>query len=241
MLTSSGSALKASRNELSMTGSPRASRSGMPWPFRNTITERPTGAPQSSSVISVPVALNHTMSRSRSPSAGRPAEHRVGPAELRHRAGEGGQVAELLGPFPVHPGDRVVLAVGVVVAALGAADLVPAQQHGHALGQQQRADQVAPLAGPQVVDGRVVGRALGPAVPGPVVVGAVPVVLAVGLVVLVVVGDQVVDGEAVVRGDEVDRRGRAPAVVLVQVGRAGDTGRELAQRAGLAAPEVPDR
>ena len=67
------------------------------------------------------------------------------------------------------------------------------------------------LAGAQGDDVRVVGRALGAAVPRPVVVGAVAVVLAVGLVVLVVVGDQVAQGEAVVHGDQVDRRGRSPA------------------------------
>ncbi len=88
---------------------------------------------------------------------------------------------------------------------------------------------------------RVVGRALDAAVPGAVVVRAVPVVLTVGVVVLVVVGHQVVEREAVVRGDEVDRRERPPPVVLVQVGRTGDPGRELAQRRRLATPEVAHR
>ena len=60
----------------------------------------------------------------------------------------------------------------------------------------------------------IVGRALDAAVPGLVVVVAVAVVLAVRLVVLVVVGDQVVQREAVVRGDEVDARVRPAAVVL---------------------------
>ena len=69
---------------------------------------------------------------------------------------------------------------------------------------------------------------------------AVPVVLAVGLVVLVVVRDQVGEGEAVVGGDEVDRVERLAAVVLVEVGRAGDPAGELGQRGRLAAPEVAD-
>ena len=37
-----------------------------------------------------------------------------------------------------------------------------------------------------------------------------------------VVGDEVGEREAVVGGDEVDRRGRVPAVVLVEVARAGE-------------------
>ena len=118
---------------------------------------------------------------------------------------------------PVHPGDLVVLAVGVVVASLGAPDLVAGQQHRDALRQQQRGEEVALLPRPQREHRLVVGRALDAAVPGPVVVAAVPAVLAVGLVVLVVVGDKVLQGEAVVAGDEVDRGDRAPAVLLVEV------------------------
>ncbi len=46
--------------------------------------------------------------------------------------------------------------------------------------------------------------------------------LAVGVVVLVVVGDQVTNGEAVMGRDEVDRGVGAPAGVLVEVGGAGE-------------------
>ena len=83
-----------------------------------------------------------------------------------------------------------------------------------------------------------VGLALDAAVVGAVVVGAVAVVLAVGLVVLVLVGDQVAQGEAVVRGDEVDRRERQPAVVAVEVRRAGEPVGEVADAAGAVRPEV---
>ena len=106
--------------------------------------------------------------------------------------------------------DLVVLAVGVVVAALGAAQLVAGVEHRHAGRQQQGAEQVADRparAAPAIV--RVVGRALDAVVPRPVVVAAVAVALAVGLVVLVVVRRQVGEREAVVRGDEVDRGDRA--------------------------------
>ena len=48
-----------------------------------------------------------------------------------------------LGKAPVEPGDLVVLAIGVVVAALRAAELVAGQQHRHALRQEQRREQVA--------------------------------------------------------------------------------------------------
>jgi hypothetical protein len=58
------------------------------------------------------------------------------------------------------------------------------------------------------------GLALGAAIPGEVVVGAVAVVLAVGLVVLAVVGDEIGEREAVVGGDEVDAVDQELAVVL---------------------------
>ena len=66
----------------------------------------------------------------------------------------------------------------------------------------------------------------------------VVVVLAVGLVVFLVVGDQVPQRETVVRGDEVDRGHRPPGGVLVEIGRAGQPRSELVEGGGLAAPVV---
>ena len=65
-----------------------------------------------------------------------------------------------VGVLPVVPGDLVVLAVGVVVAVLGAADLVAAEEHGHALRQEQRGQEVALLAAAQRDD--VARRRSGP-------------------------------------------------------------------------------
>ena len=49
---------------------------------------------------------------------------------------------------------------------------------------------------------------------------AVAVVLAVRLVVLVVVGDEVVEREAVMRGDEIDAGPGLAAAAVEQVGRS---------------------
>ena len=65
---------------------------------------------------------------------------------------------------------------------------------------------------------------------------AVAVVLEVGLVVLLVVGDEVGEREAVVRSDVVDARVRPPAAPAVQVARAGEAARELADQAAVALP-----
>src|SRR3954469_7268808 len=75
-------------------------------------------------------------------------------------------------------------------------------------------------------------------VPRPVMALAVPVLLAVGVVVLVVVRDEVAQCEAVVGGDEVDAGVRLSAVVLVQIGAARQPRGELAERRLLTAPIV---
>ena len=51
-----------------------------------------------------------------------------------------------VGMLPVEPGHFVVLAVAVVVAALRAPDLVAAEEHRHALGEEQRRQEVALLS-----------------------------------------------------------------------------------------------
>ncbi len=142
---------------------------------------------------------------------------------------------------PVVPGDLVVLAVGVVVAALGTPGLIAAEQHRDTLREQQRGQEIALLPAAQRQHPLVVRVALGAAVPGPVVALSVRPVLAVGLVVLFVVGDQVAQGEAIVGSDEVDACPRMPGVGLVEVGAAGKAGGELAEGSGLTAPEVPHR
>src|SRR5665647_3979805 len=97
-------------------------------------------------------------------------------------------MALVLGQLPVDPRELVVLAVDVVVAALGSTDLVAMGDHRDTLAEQKRGEEVALLLPAQGVDGGVVGFALCPAVPGPVVALAVVVGLSVGIVVLVVVG-----------------------------------------------------
>src|ERR1035438_7308271 len=147
-------------------------------------------------------------------------------------------MALVLCELPVDPGELIVLAVDVVVATLGSADLVAVGDHRDTLAEQERGQEVALLLLAQGVDGWVVGLALGPTVPGPVVALTVLVALSVGLVVLLVEGHEVPQGETVVCYDEVDRGDRAPGRVLVQVAGSREPRGELAQGRRLAAPEV---
>src|SRR5579872_5237963 len=136
----------------------------------------------------------------------------------------------VVGLVPMSPGNLVVLAVCVVVAALSAADFVARQHHRHALREHQRSDKVARLPCAQFIYLRVIGRSLRSAVPRPVVALAVAIIFPVRLIVLIVVRDQIVKREAVMRGDEVDARARTPSAPRIQVRTAGDARGEFVER-----------
>ena len=121
----------------------------------------------------------------------------------------------------------VVLAVGVVVAVLGARELVARQDHRGAAGKEQRRQHVAHLPEADRADVGVVGRAFGSVVVREVVGVTVAVLLAVRLVVLVVVGDEVVEREAVMGGEEVHRCPRLAAALVEQVRGGGDARGEV--------------
>jgi hypothetical protein len=82
----------------------------------------------------------------------------------------------------------------------------------------------------------VVGRAFHAEVAAQLVVAAVAVALAVGLVVLARIRHQVGEGEAVVHGNEVHRRGRLALVVAEQVVGSAEAARELAAVDAAAQP-----
>ena len=105
---------------------------------------------------------------------------------------------------PVKPTDIAVLAIGIVVAPLGTAHLVAHEQHRRAGRQHLQREKVLDLAVAQRLDRRIVGRSFRAAVPAQIVIRTVAIVLAVGLVVLVVVRDQIIESKAVMAGYEID-------------------------------------
>ena len=62
--------------------------------------------------------------------------------EIDEALHEGEQALVLPGQFPIEPTDLIVLAVGVVVALLGAPCFVAHQQHGGALREQEQGEAV---------------------------------------------------------------------------------------------------
>ena len=105
---------------------------------------------------------------------------------------------------PIEPADLAVAAIGVIVAALRAPHFVAHHEHRRTDRKQGQREEVLDLSVAQPLHLGVVARPLDAAVPAPVIVRAVAVVFAVRLVVLDVVGDEVVQREPVVAGDEVD-------------------------------------
>src|SRR5829696_3390026 len=85
---------------------------------------------------------------------------------------------------PVAPAEIVVLAVGVVVAALGAADFIAAEKHRRALGQEEGGQKVSLLPSTNGEDLRVGRRALTAVIAGDVVVGTVPIILPIHPIIL---------------------------------------------------------
>ena len=92
----------------------------------------------------------------------------------------------------IEPTEFVVLAICIVVALLGTADLISGQKHRRADRQHIEEQKVLHLAISESLnfcDGSWPFRA---AIPTVVVVGAVPVLFAIGLVVLVVVRHKII-------------------------------------------------
>ena len=105
---------------------------------------------------------------------------------------------------PVQPGQIIVLRIGIVVAFLRAPELVARRQHDRAARRKQRR-QKARASRCALADDFGIGRlAFDAIVPGQILVVAVTVVLAIGLVVLALIAKQVGQRDAVMRGDEID-------------------------------------
>src|SRR5262249_21085324 len=85
------------------------------------------------------------------------------------------------------------------------------------------------------------GRPLDAAIPAEIAVVPVAILLAVRLVVLLVVADEIGEGEPVMGGDEVDAGPGATPGMAEDVGGAGEARGEVGDDPFIALPEAPDR
>src|SRR5690606_16732341 len=89
-------------------------------------------------------------------------------------------------------------------------------------------------------DRRIVRFPFDPTVPRGIVVVPVAVVLAVRVVVLFGIGDQIAQREAVMYGQKVDAVARLAPGEIEDLGRAGHLARQRPDLAGAALPELAD-
>src|SRR5258708_16954914 len=113
--------------------------------------------------------------------------------------------------MPVEPGYLVVLAVGVVAAALRAREFVAGLQHGYTLRKEQRRQYIAHLPLAQLDYGGIVGKPLGSAIPAQIVVVTGGVGVEIGFVVPLIVGNQIAQREAGLCRRQIDACGRVVA------------------------------
>jgi hypothetical protein len=105
---------------------------------------------------------------------------------------------------PIQPIRVIVLAISVVVSPLATPNLIAHHKHGHTYRQHGSDEEVFHLPIAESFYFRIVCRPFESAVPTPVILVAVAVVLAILFVVLVIVCDNIVQREPIVARYEVD-------------------------------------
>ena len=94
--------------------------------------------------------------------------------------------------------------MGAVVALLDPPDFVSCQQHRHPSRERENRHHILDLTLAQRLNGWIVCRSFNTTIPAQIVIAAIPVLLTVELVVFVLVGRQVIEGKAIMAGDETD-------------------------------------
>src|SRR5262245_41137930 len=105
---------------------------------------------------------------------------------------------------PVEPAHLVVLTISVVVPVLSPSYFVAHRYHRDAQRKHRHGQEVLDLAISQPFHLGILARTFHAAVPAAVIIGAVAILLSVCFVVLSVVGNKVVECEAIVTRDKID-------------------------------------
>ena len=159
------------------------------------------------------------------------------PAQRDHTSHELQHVPLCLNQAPIEPGELVVLTPCVVIAALGPPDFVAGQQHWDASTDHQDHNEVLCLTATEGDHGGILRLAFNPAVPAQVVVGAVTVAFAIGLVVLMIVTNKVTKSETVVASDEINAVRWQSSVIRVEIAATGNATGYFADDDAVAAQE----
>src|SRR5256884_6494301 len=130
----------------------------------------------------------------------------MGAAKRDHSPGEAMNLPVLFEKAPVQPADGVILAVRVIVTSLGPTKFVSAQQHRDATRNKECEEKILDQAISQGFDIGGIAWAFNSAIVAVIGIGAVPPVLAVFLIVLLSIGNQIIQCESVMTGDKIDRK-----------------------------------
>src|SRR5205085_7101963 len=91
---------------------------------------------------------------------------------------ESQQIVMAFDARPIHPVQRIVLAIRIVIPLLRPANLIAHQQHRHALAEEQHRQGILYLPLTQAENFRIGRGTLSPAIPRMIVIRAVAIVLA---------------------------------------------------------------
>ena len=122
---------------------------------------------------------------------------------------------------PVKPGDFIILTVGIIISILRISKFISGQKHGGPAAAKQHSKCIPAHFFPEGKNIRILCKAFCSAVPAIIGIGTVRIVPAVGFVMLLVVGVQIVKGKAVMAGDKIHRC-IGTLVRLIQIRRADD-------------------
>ena len=145
-----------------------------------------------------------------------------------------------IGTGPVDPGKRIVLGVGIVVATLRAAQFIAHAEHRRAPRGEEGYEQGAHSARSPCQNPGFFCWAFGAAIPRDIIVGSVAIVLAIGLIALGFEGNEIGEGETVMRGDEIYRSRKWPVARPKNIRRSGKPCREGPDGARIATPKLPE-
>src|SRR6266496_2735716 len=160
--------------------------------------------------------------------------------ERDHQFEEPEQTGVLLYQLPIEPTDLVILAVGIVIALLRSSNFITGKDHRNALRKHKYGHTILDLTLAQGPNCCIIRLPFHATIPTHIIIAAIPVVFTVGLIVLVVIGHQIIQGEAIMTGDEIDTVHRHMRCCLVEIRAARHAGRYHAYHPWLASDKAAD-
>ena len=158
-------------------------------------------------------------------------------AKGNQQTGETQHIFVLVSKFPVNPANLIVLAIGIIIAFLGSVELISTQNHRHSLTQEQSCHVIFHMLKALEIDHLIVAGTFMTKIHRIIVILSVAVVLAVILIMLLIVGDQVIQGKTIMGSDKVDTMVWTTTGVLIEVFRTAKTAGEITNQTFSAFPK----